>query len=116
MALLELDQSAFTRANRLDMHALLESWLPGFKVPRREDYLVSTNNARVMTDLLDSIIGLPSFLLYHSARRGTGRRKMGTSELLRSYLRIGTVHSGRCSMLYGLEGEFIVITMIGRET
>lgn len=41
MALLELDQSAFTRANRLDMHALLESWLPGFKVPRREDYLVS---------------------------------------------------------------------------
>ena len=41
MALLELDQSAFTRANRLDMHALLESWLPGYKVPRREDYLVS---------------------------------------------------------------------------
>ena len=43
MALLELDQSAFTRANRLDMHALLESWLPGYKVPRREDYLVSSN-------------------------------------------------------------------------
>jgi hypothetical protein len=41
MALLELDQSSFTEANRLDMHALLESWLPGFKVPRREDYLVS---------------------------------------------------------------------------
>ena len=33
MALLELDQSSFTAVNRLDMHALLESWLPGFKVP-----------------------------------------------------------------------------------
>jgi hypothetical protein len=46
MALLELDQSSFTALNRLDMHALLESWLPGFKVPRREDYLAGGRWAR----------------------------------------------------------------------
>jgi hypothetical protein len=46
MALLELDQSSFTESNRLDMHALLESWLPGFKVPRREHYLAGGRWAR----------------------------------------------------------------------
>lgn len=46
MALLELDQSSFTAVNRLDMHALLESWLPGFKVPRRDDYMAGGRWAR----------------------------------------------------------------------
>jgi hypothetical protein len=46
MALLELDQSSFTPINRLDMHALLESWLPGFKVPRRDDYMAGGRWAR----------------------------------------------------------------------
>jgi hypothetical protein len=39
MALLDLDQSSFTEFHRLDMHQLLESWLSGLKIPRREDYL-----------------------------------------------------------------------------
>ena len=39
MALLDLDQSSFTEFHRLDIHQLLESWLPGLKIPRREDYL-----------------------------------------------------------------------------
>ena len=39
MALLELDQSSFRPIHRLDMTKLLESWLPGMKVPRREDYM-----------------------------------------------------------------------------
>ena len=46
MALLEIDQSSFTAVNRLDMHALLESWLPGFKVPRRDDYMAGGRWAR----------------------------------------------------------------------
>lgn len=39
MALLELDQSSFVEFHRINMHQLLESWLPGIKIPRREDYL-----------------------------------------------------------------------------
>lgn len=39
MALLDLDQSSFTEFHRLDMHELLESWLPGLTIPRRDDYL-----------------------------------------------------------------------------
>jgi hypothetical protein len=46
MALLELDQSSFMPVNRLEMHHLLESWLPGFKVPRREDYMAGGRWAR----------------------------------------------------------------------
>ena len=46
MALLEMDQSSFTEVHRLDMHALLESWLPGIKVPRREDYMAGGRWAR----------------------------------------------------------------------
>ena len=46
MALLELDQTSFTHIHRLDMHALLESWLPGFKVPRREHYMAGGRWAR----------------------------------------------------------------------
>jgi hypothetical protein len=62
MALLELDQSSFTEIHRLDMHALLESWLPGFQIPRLEDYLAGGRRARqsyyeaiyhVATDILD---------------------------------------------------------------
>lgn len=39
MALLDLDQSSFTEFHCLDMHQLLESWLPGLRIPKREDYL-----------------------------------------------------------------------------
>jgi hypothetical protein len=46
MTLLELDQSSFTEANQLDMHTLIELWLPGFKGPRREDYLAGGRWAR----------------------------------------------------------------------
>ena len=46
MALLELDQSSFRPMHRLDMTALLESWLPGMKVPNREDYMAGGRWAR----------------------------------------------------------------------
>jgi hypothetical protein len=46
MALLELDQSSFTEIHRLDMHTLLEEWLSGLKIPRREDYLAGGRWAR----------------------------------------------------------------------
>lgn len=39
MALLDLDQSSFKEFHRLNIHKLLESWLPDLKIPRREDYL-----------------------------------------------------------------------------
>jgi len=34
-----MDQSSFKPAHRINMHHLLESWLPGIKIPKREDYL-----------------------------------------------------------------------------
>jgi len=46
MALLELDQTAFKASHQIDMHALLESWLPGLKIPRRDDYLAGGRWAR----------------------------------------------------------------------
>ena len=46
MALVELDQGSFSPQNRIDMHALLESWLPGYKLPRRDDYLAGGRWAR----------------------------------------------------------------------
>mmetsp|Transcript_10567 Transcript_10567/g.30930 ORF Transcript_10567/g.30930 Transcript_10567/m.30930 type:complete len:2039 (-) Transcript_10567:1916-8032(-) len=46
MALLELDQSAFRPQHQLDMKVLLESWLPGMRVPRREDYMAGGRWAR----------------------------------------------------------------------
>ena len=46
MALVDLDQSSFRDFHRLDMHALLESWLSGFKIPRRDDYLAGGRWAR----------------------------------------------------------------------
>ena len=39
MALLDFDQSSFSEFHRLDIHLLLESWLPGLTIPRRGDYL-----------------------------------------------------------------------------
>jgi|TARA_B110001450_G_C17580531_1_gene464733 hypothetical protein len=39
MALLELDQSSFRQQHQLDVAALLESWLPDLRVPRRGDYM-----------------------------------------------------------------------------
>jgi hypothetical protein len=46
MALLELDQTAFRSDHQIDMNALLESWLPGLKIPRREDHLAGGRWAR----------------------------------------------------------------------
>jgi len=46
MALLELDQSSFRHQNQLDMKKLLESWLPGMRVPSREDYMAGGRWAR----------------------------------------------------------------------
>ena len=46
MALLELDQTAFKADYQIDMHALIESWLPGMKIPRREDHMAGGRWAR----------------------------------------------------------------------
>jgi hypothetical protein len=46
MALLELDQTAFKAEYQIDMHALLESWLPELKIPRREDHMAGGRWAR----------------------------------------------------------------------
>jgi hypothetical protein len=48
MALLELDQTAFKPNHQIDMHILLESWLPGLKMPRREDYMAGGRWVRNM--------------------------------------------------------------------
>ena len=45
MALLEFDQNSFRPMHRLDMHALLQSWLK-LSVPRREDYMAGGRWAR----------------------------------------------------------------------
>jgi hypothetical protein len=46
MALLELDQTAFKTDYQIDMHALVESWLPELKIPRREDHMAGGRWAR----------------------------------------------------------------------
>jgi hypothetical protein len=46
LALLELDQTAFKLHHRIDLHVLLESWLPGLKIPRREDHMAGGRWAR----------------------------------------------------------------------
>lgn len=46
MALLELDQTSFKTSHQIDMHDLLESWFPGLKMPRREDYMAGGRWAR----------------------------------------------------------------------
>ena len=46
MALLELDQTAFKPSHQIDLHTLLESWVPGLKIPRREDYMAGGRWAR----------------------------------------------------------------------
>jgi hypothetical protein len=46
MALLELDQTAFKADHQVDMHVLLESWLPGVRIPRRGDYMAGGRWAR----------------------------------------------------------------------
>lgn len=61
MALLELDQSSFTNFHQLDMHALLESWLPGSKIPRREDYLAGGRWAR--QSYYESLFGVAKNIL-----------------------------------------------------
>ena len=46
IAILDLDQSSFLPAHRLDMKKLLESWLTGVKIPHRTDYLAGGRWAR----------------------------------------------------------------------
>mmetsp|Transcript_25806 Transcript_25806/g.55526 ORF Transcript_25806/g.55526 Transcript_25806/m.55526 type:complete len:2059 (-) Transcript_25806:9-6185(-) len=46
MALCDLDQGSFKEAHCINMHNLLESWLPGLKIPRRDDYLAGGRWAR----------------------------------------------------------------------
>lgn len=46
MSLLELDQTSFKANHKIDMHGLLESWLPGLKIPRRDDYMAGGRWAR----------------------------------------------------------------------
>ncbi|GAX28047.1 hypothetical protein FisN_2Hh135 [Fistulifera solaris] len=46
MALLELDQTSFKTSHQIDMHDLLDSWFPGLKMPRREDYMAGGRWAR----------------------------------------------------------------------
>ena len=70
MALCDLDQGSFKEKHCIDMHNLLESWLPGVKIPRREDYLAGGRWARQsyydaiysvavsILDLSESYIGL----------------------------------------------------------
>jgi len=61
MALLELDQSSFTKFHRIDMHALLEGWLPGLKIPKREDYLAGGRWAR--QSYYESLYGVAQSIL-----------------------------------------------------
>ncbi|KAL7554360.1 hypothetical protein ACHAWF_017793 [Thalassiosira exigua] len=70
MALCEVDQGSFKEAQRINMHNLLESWLPGLKIPKREDYLAGGRWARQsfyeaifsvansILDLSESYVGL----------------------------------------------------------
>lgn len=46
MSLSDVDQGSFKEAHRINMYDLLESWLPGLKIPRREDYLAGGRWAR----------------------------------------------------------------------
>jgi hypothetical protein len=46
MALLELDQTAFRPNHQIDVHSLVERWLPGLKIPRREDHMAGGRWAR----------------------------------------------------------------------
>jgi len=46
MALLELKQNSFRPEQQLDITALVESWLPGLRVPRRNDYMAGGRWAR----------------------------------------------------------------------
>lgn len=46
MALCDLEQSSFKEEHRIDMHNLLESWLPGLKIPKRDDYRAGGRWAR----------------------------------------------------------------------
>jgi hypothetical protein len=47
MALCDLDQGSFKDEHCINMHNLMESWLPGgLKIPRREDYLAGGRWAR----------------------------------------------------------------------
>jgi hypothetical protein len=46
MSLMELDQGSFKKNHQIDMNELLESWLPGLKIPKRDDYLAGGRWAR----------------------------------------------------------------------
>ena len=56
MALCDLEQGSFREAHRIDIHSLLETWLPGLKIPRRDDYLAGGRWAR--QSFYDAIYGV----------------------------------------------------------
>jgi hypothetical protein len=60
MALLEFDQTSFRLMHRLDMHALLESWMK-LSVPRREDYMAGGRWAR--QSYYDAVFSLAKSIL-----------------------------------------------------
>jgi hypothetical protein len=60
MALLEFDQTTFLPLHRLDMHALLESWLK-LSVPCREDYMAGGRWAR--QSYYDAVFSLAKSIL-----------------------------------------------------
>eukprot|EP00984_Skeletonema_dohrnii_P015042 scaffold6437_cov98-Skeletonema_dohrnii-CCMP3373.AAC.3 len=61
MALCDLDQGSFKEAHCIDIHALLEMWLPGLKIPRRDDYLAGGRWAR--QSFYDAIYGVAISIL-----------------------------------------------------
>ena len=61
MALLEIDQTAFKPEHQVDMPSLLESWLPGISIPRREDYMAGGRWAR--QSYYDSLYGVSKSIL-----------------------------------------------------
>ena len=61
MALCDLDQGSFKEAHCIDIHSLLEMWLPGLKIPRRDDYLAGGRWAR--QSFYDAIYGVAISIL-----------------------------------------------------
>eukprot|EP00934_Nitzschia_sp_Nitz4_P007636 Nitzschia sp. Nitz4//scaffold156_size52432//1734//7901//NITZ4_006821-RA/size52432-snap-gene-0.12-mRNA-1//-1//CDS//3329537397//7626//frame0 len=61
LALLELDQTSFRPIHKLNLHKLLESWLPGLRVPKRDDYMAGGRWAR--QSYYDAIFALAKNIL-----------------------------------------------------
>jgi hypothetical protein len=83
MALLDLDQNSFKPVHRLDMHALLEEWLPGLTVPKREDYMAGGRWAR--QSYYEAVYAVASSILEDAERymalKGHLQRERRTKEM-----------------------------------